>query len=57
MGDCKLVPVLLTAVKATSSLIVGDPMNQLQTWATLLAAFAVIHLALGGLVFGRFVED
>ncbi len=52
-----VVPVLLAAVKATSLLILGDPMGQLRPWATLLAAFAVIHLSLGGLFFGRVVED
>lgn len=52
-----VVPVLLAAVKATSLLILGDPMGQLAPWATLLAAFDVIHWALGGLFFGRVVED
>jgi heme exporter protein B len=52
-----VVPVLLAAVKATSLLILGDPMEQLRPWVRLLAAFAVIHWALGGLLFGRVVED
>ena len=52
-----VVPVLLAAVKATSLLILGDPMGQVRPWATLLAAFAVIHWALGGLLFDRVVED
>jgi len=52
-----VVPVLLAAVKATSLLILGDPMGQVRPWATLLAAFAVIHWSLGGLLFGRVVED
>ncbi len=52
-----VVPVLLAAVKATSLLILGDPMGQLRPWVSLLAAFAVVHWALGGLFFGRVVED
>jgi len=52
-----VVPVLLAAVKATSLLILGDPMGQLQAWVSLLAVFCVLHLALGGLLFGRVVED
>jgi heme exporter protein B len=52
-----VVPVLLAAVKATSLLILGDPMGQLRPWATLLIAFAVIHWSVGGLLFERVVED
>jgi heme exporter protein B len=52
-----VVPVLLAAVKATSLLILGDPMGQLGPWASLLGAFAVVQWALGGLFFGRVVED
>jgi len=52
-----VVPVLLAAVKATSLLILGDPMDQLRPWATLLIAFDVIHWSLGGLLFGLVVED
>jgi heme exporter protein B len=52
-----VVPVLLAAVKATSLLILGDPMGQLRPWATLLVAFSLIHWSLCGLLFGRVVED
>jgi heme exporter protein B len=52
-----IVPVLLAAVKATSLLILGDPMGQLSPWASLLACFTLVHWALGGLFFGRVVED
>ena len=41
-----VVPVLLAAVKATSLLILGDPMGQVRPWVLLLTAFAVIHLSL-----------
>lgn len=52
-----VVPVLLSAVKATSLLILGDPMGQVRSWMGLLMAFDLIHWSLGGLVFGRVVED
>lgn len=52
-----VVPVLLASVKATSLLLLGDPMGQLRPWATLLACFDAIHWSLGGLLFGRVVEE
>jgi heme exporter protein B len=52
-----VVPVLLGAVKATSLLILGDPMGQLRGWVLLLACFNLIHWALGGLLFARVVEE
>jgi len=52
-----VVPVLLSAVKATSLLILGDPMGQLRPWTLLLACFDLIHWALCGLLFDRVVED
>jgi heme exporter protein B len=52
-----VVPVLLAAVKATSLVILGDPMGQLRPWTTLLALFCVVHVSLCGLLFGRVVED
>jgi len=52
-----VVPVLLASVKATSLLLLGDPMGQVRSWATLLLAFNAIHWSLGGLLFARVVED
>ena len=52
-----VVPVLLSAVKATSLLILGDPMGQLGSWALLLCAFDLLHWSVCGLLFGRVVED
>jgi heme exporter protein B len=52
-----VVPVLLAAVKATSLLILGDPMGQVRSWTTLLVCFDVIYWSLCGLLFGRVVED
>ena len=44
-----VVPVLLAAVKATSLLILGDPMGQLGAWTMLLVAFDAIYWSLCGL--------
>jgi heme exporter protein B len=52
-----VVPVLIAAVKATSLLMLGDPMGQVRSWTLLLAAFDAIHWSLCGLLFGRVVED
>ena len=52
-----VVPVLLGAVKATSLLILGDPMGQARSWCLLLVAFDAIHWSLAGLLFSRVVED
>jgi heme exporter protein B len=52
-----VVPVLIAAVKATSLLMLGDPMGQVWSWTLLLVAFDAIHWSLCGLLFGRVVED
>jgi heme exporter protein B len=52
-----VVPVLLSAVKASSLLIQGDPMGQLSSWMLLLVSFDLIYWSLCGLLFGRVVED
>jgi len=52
-----VVPVLLSAVKATSLLILGDPMDQLGGWLALLLVFDLLHWTLCGLLFDRVVED
>jgi heme exporter protein B len=52
-----VVPVLLASVKATSLLILGDPMGQLRSWTLLLLSFDLVHWSVCGLVFGRVVED
>jgi heme exporter protein B len=52
-----IVPALLASVKATSLLILGDPMGSLQSWLMLLGAFDAIYWALCGLLYGRVVED
>jgi heme exporter protein B len=52
-----VVPVVIAAVKATSLLMGSDPMRQLSSWLVLLACFDAIYASLGGLMFGRIVED
>jgi heme exporter protein B len=52
-----LVPVLLASVRATSLLILGDPMGQLRSWTLLLVSFDLIYWALCGLLFEKVVED
>jgi heme exporter protein B len=52
-----IVPVLLAAVKATSLIILGDPMEQGRGWVLLLVAFNGIYWSLCGLLVDRVVED
>jgi len=52
-----IVPALLASVKATSLVILGDPMRQLTSWISLLAAFDAIYWSLCGLLYGRVVEE
>jgi heme exporter protein B len=52
-----IVPALLASVKATSLVILGDPMNQSGSWLALLGAFDLIYWSLCGLLFGRVVEE
>ncbi len=52
-----IVPALLSSVKATSLVILGDPMDSLRSWVLLLAAFDAIYWALCGLLYSRVIED
>jgi len=52
-----IVPALLASVKATSLVILKDPMGQLNAWITLLAAFDLIYWSLCGLLYGRVIEE
>jgi heme exporter protein B len=52
-----IVPALLASVKATSLIILGDPMNQVRSWMLLLASFDAIYWSLCGLFFGKVVEE
>ncbi|HYO77024.1 MAG TPA: heme exporter protein CcmB [Thermoanaerobaculia bacterium] len=52
-----IVPALLASVKATSYVILGDPMGQAKSWLSLLAAFDLIYWALCGMLYERVIED
>ena len=52
-----IVPALLASVKATSIVILGDPMHEGRAWITLLIAFDAIYWSLCGLFFGRVVDE
>ena len=51
-----VVPVIVAAVKATSLAMMGDPMNQIGSWLTLLVCFNLVYWSLCGVLFGRVVE-
>ena len=52
-----IVPALLASVKATSLVILGDPMGQARPWIVLLVSFDLIYWSMCGLLYGRVVED
>ena len=52
-----IVPALLASVKATSLVVLGDPMRTLGSWLSLLVAFDAIYWALCGLLYGRVIEE
>jgi heme exporter protein B len=52
-----IVPALLASVKATSLVILGDPMGEAGPWIILLAAFDLIYWSLCGLLYGRVVDE
>ncbi len=52
-----IVPALIASVKATSLVIVGDPMERLRSWMSLLAAFDAIYWSLCGLLYARVIEE
>src|SRR2546430_11854302 len=52
-----IVPALLASVKATSLVILGDPMGEARSWILLLLAFDAIYWSLCGLLFGRVIDE
>ena len=52
-----IVPALLASVKATSLVILGDPMKALGSWMSLLGAFDLLYWALCGVLYSRVVEE
>jgi heme exporter protein B len=51
-----IVPCLLASVKATSLVMMGDPMDQVPSWLQLLVAFDVLYWAVCGVLFGRVID-
>jgi heme exporter protein B len=51
-----LIPGLLAAVKATSAIMLGDPMNECGSWLALLVAFNALYWTLCTALFGRVVQ-
>ena len=52
-----VIPVLLAAVKATTLIIEGDPMEQLSGWSSLLIVFSAAYWSLCALLYGKVIED
>ena len=52
-----LIPALLSAVKASSVVFHGDPMDELGSWMGLLIAFNLIYWGLGFALFPLVVEE
>ncbi len=51
-----LIPVLLAAVEASTSLLAGDPMREAGAWVRLLSAFDIIFLVATTLAFEYVIE-
>jgi len=52
-----IVPVLLAATKGTNLALLGDPMGQIQGWATVLGCFNLVYWSLCPALFGRVLDD
>ena len=52
-----VIPALLSAAKATTLVLQGDPMNQFGSWIGLLGGFNLIYWGVGFVLFPRIIED
>jgi heme exporter protein B len=52
-----VIPALLSAAKATTLVLQGDPMNQFNSWLGLLGGFNLIYWGVGFVLFPRIIED
>jgi heme exporter protein B len=52
-----VVPVIVAAVKATTSVLAGKPWGDMSTWLQIMIAFDIIYLVLATLVFEFVVEE
>jgi heme exporter protein B len=51
-----VIPVLIAAVKATSLVLLGDPMGDRGAWFVLVGSFDLVYWSLCGLLFGKVVD-
>ena len=51
------VPVIIAAVKATTSVLAGRPWGDMLTWLQIMIAFDIIYLVIATLVFEFVVEE
>lgn len=51
------VPALLASTRATELVLTGDPMQQVQSWLSLLIAFDLVFWSVCGILFGRLMEE
>ncbi len=52
-----VVPVIVSAVKATGPVLAGMPWGEISTWLQILVAFDIIYLVVATLVFEFVVEE
>lgn len=52
-----VIPVVIAAVKATSLILLGDPMGDRGAWFVLIGSFDLVYWALCGLLFGKVVDS
>ena len=52
-----VIPVLLASVKSFDLVLNGDPMAQMTSWVSVLAAFSLIYWSVGGVLFSYVVEE
>lgn len=52
-----LIPLLLSAVRASTILLQGGIVGELSTWFTLLAGYDLLFTAIGLLVFDKIIEE
>ncbi len=52
-----VVPCMLAAVKTTSLLLLGDPMEQSSSWMVLLLCFDLVYWSLCLVLTSRVIEE
>ncbi|KAF0109978.1 MAG: heme exporter protein B [Chloroflexi bacterium] len=52
-----VIPLLLSAIRATSILLEGGSQTELNTWLVLLFSYDLIFLAISVMVFDKIIED